>query len=281
MAWRDLPPILDPAPAKAIIPPLPRHAHLCDGPTRRFVRAGHQGLNSLTTIYYFEVRNRGQTTCALTGRPTVSILKTGSHAIRVGSMPGTYGEVSLAGRTFGLAPGRTASVELFVSNQCADVYARKTQAVVVLEAVGRRLRVTLETCRPGLDLDLTPFQPVVKLPPDPRTTFPFRASIVGEPHGRRGTTLVYRVRLRNVSSDPFTFPWCPRLNEWIGHQNGPSFTLNCRPAGTIAPGGSVSFVMHYRLSPHYLPGLRTLHWTLSTETDQPQPGTKAALRIDP
>src|SRR5439155_2274721 len=103
VAWRPLPPsTIGPTP-RAVVPPIPRGAHFCDGSTIRFARAGGEGENSVTWGYWPRIENRGRRTCALRGRPTVTVLATGGQPVAVATAPGTYGQVSLAERTFGLA----------------------------------------------------------------------------------------------------------------------------------------------------------------------------------
>lgn len=181
----------------------------------------------------------------------MTVLKSGGYRVRIAQLPGTYGEARLAERTFGLRPGHGAAFGLFVGSACSDARVRRTSAVIVLHAVDHAIRVPLANCRYGLDLSLEPFQPNNSLPAERPWRFPLSVSVPGHLHARRATTLVYRVRLRNLSARPFRFPptWCPIVNEWIGSQNGLVFNLNCHPAGTIPPHRSVTFVMHYELSP--------------------------------
>jgi hypothetical protein len=279
--WREglLP--LAGGPPRALVPSLPKGARFCGGRSLQFVATSAQGVNSALDLHWFKVRNQGQRTCALRGRPVVTVVSAGGQPVSIAQIPGTYGEVTFAERTFGLRPGHSASLGLFVGNACRDTSRRKTGALIVLETGDRRVRVPLTTCAPGLNMSLTPFQPTDRLPPVRFTQLPFRASIVGHPHARRGTTLVYRVRLRNVAARPFRFPWCPIVNERTGHPKGQFFGLNCRPAGTIAPGESILFVIHYKLSRHYRPGNRTLHRTVLNPLNDVQVGTKTTLRIDP
>lgn len=207
------------------------------------------------------------------------MLKTGGYRVRISQVRGTYGE----SRTFGLQPGHGAMLLLFVGGYCGGPSTPRRLALVVLHAADHNVHVPLTACPSGLDLSLKPFESTDPPPPEERVGFPFDVSIVGHPHARRGRTLIYRVRLRNRSPRPFRFPesWCPTVTEWIDGQNGPVFGLNCRPAGTIAPGESVSFVMRYELSPHYVPGRRLLHWTLGNRIDQGVAGTKATITIEP
>jgi hypothetical protein len=282
VAWRDHPLPQARPPSRALVPALPTHARFCGGRSLSFRTGNSQPLNSTMAVHWFEVRNHGRTTCALAGRPAVTVLRSGGYPVRIAQLPGKYGEARFAERTFGLRPGHSAALALFVGSACSVARIRRTSALIELDAVEHAIRLPLSTCRYGLNLALEPFQPTDSLPAARPWRFPLRVEI-GRLHARRGTTLVYRVRLRNLSPRPFRFPptWCPIVNEWIGGQNGPVFELNCRPAGTIAPHGGIVFVMHYRLSRHYLPGLRTLHWTLSNEIDERQVGTKTTLRIDP
>jgi uncharacterized protein DUF4232 len=282
VAWRPLPPSTIGPPPRAVVPPIPRGAHFCDGPAIRFAQAGDEGVNSVTWVYWFRIANRGRRTCALRGRPTVTVLATGGRPVAVAAAPGMFGGVSLAERTFGLAPGRRAQVTVFESDTCRSLGTRAPprHAVVALTAAGHTVRLRVATCVHGVTLSLSPFQPVLPERPLHPTKFPFRASILGHPHARPGTTLVYRVRLRNASGRPFRFPWCPLFNERIRPQKGRFYMLDCRPAGTIGPGKSVVFVMQLALSPHLRPGTRTLDWRLENEAGVRQAEATADLRVE-
>ncbi len=280
VAWRGgLAPVV--APQRAPVPALPRHARFCGGRSVQFLATGSQGVNSALDLHWFEVRNRGRRTCALRGRPEVMVLRAGGRPVRITQISGAFGDAIVSERTFGLRPGHRASLALFVGSACREPSLRRSRALIALRAAEHDVRLPLTTCAPGLSLSLTPFQPAEPSPAETSAPFPLSVSIVGLPHAHRGTTLVYRVRLRNDSSRPFRFSWCPTVTQWIGGQNGPVFGLNCRPAGTVAPHESVLFVMHYELSPYYRPGTRTLHWTLSDQAGRKFAGSKTTLRIEP
>jgi hypothetical protein len=280
--WRPLPPSSIGPPPHAVIPPIPHGAHFCDGPSIRFAAAGNEGENSATWIYWFTIANRGRRTCALRGRPTVTVLATGGRPVAVAAAPGTFGGVSRAERMFGLAPGHRARLVVFETDTCRilGARARRRHAVVALTAAGHTVRLRLATCVDGVTLSLSPFQPVLPERTLRPTRFPLHATILGHPQARRGTTLVYRVRLRNESRRPFRFPWCPLFNERVASQKGRFFTLNCRAAGTIDAGKTVAFVMHLRLSPYFRPGTRTLGWRLMNEGGITQTQAKALLTVE-
>jgi len=282
VAWRPLPPSTIGPPPRAVVPPIPRGARFCDGPTIRFFRAGGEGVNSVTSVYWLRIANRGRRACALRGRPTVTVLATGGQPVAVASASGMFGQATLGERTFGLAPARRAQVTVFETDTCRILGTRAphTNALVAFTAAGHTIRLRLHTCVHGVTLSLSPFQPVLPEPTFPPTRFPFRASILGHPRARRGTTLVYRVRLRNDSGRPFRFPWCPLFNERVGPQKGRFYKLDCRPAGTIGPGKGVVFVMHLPLSPHFRPGTRKLVWALENEVGVRQARATGDLRID-
>lgn len=275
VAWKPLPPYPAGLPPRAIVPPLPKHARWCRAPSARFVSFGKQGVNSAEDALYFRVRNRGTSTCALRGRPLVTVLSTGGHSVNIDQLPGTFGDVQLAERTFGLAPGKRAFLTVFVNHECdvRSVGAKTTTAVVAVSAVGRTLRIPAKTCAPGVTFALTPWQPLV--PEAPPTRFPhLRATIEGHPHARRGTTLVYRVRLAGPTG--YRFPWCPFFTESLAPQKGSTYALNCK--GVTLPA---TFEMRFALSRHYRPGMRTLHWRLSGVIDKALAQADAPLRIDP
>ena len=280
VAWRDLPP---PSArfSRAQLPPIPRGAVPCAEAHVRLTAAGNQPVNSATTVYYFGVRNVGRRTCALAARPAVTVLSTGGRGLRLHDIPAFGGSVP-GGRDFGLRPRAQAGMTLFVSSPCREPGLRVSRARVSLDIGGRnRVLASFVTCKYGVDIGVGPFEPPE--PPEVANPAPprLRAEILGHPHARRGTTLVYRVRLRNVSRHAFRFASCPTVHESIGRQNGPVFGLDCRAAGTIRPHASVSFVMHYELSPHYVPGTRTLHWIARDEPNGAPVGTKATITVDP
>jgi hypothetical protein len=276
VGWRPLPPLrLGPDP-RIVVPPLPKHARFCRVPDVRVTTSGIRGVNSAEDYAYFRMHNAAATTCAVHGRAVVTVVSNGGKPLTVEQLPGmfgTYGTRQLGDRTFGLQPGKGATLTMYVDYACdvRSVGAKTTTAVIAVSA-GRTFRFRVKTCAPGISVALTPWQPVVPEPPP--TSFPkVRATIEGHPHARPGSVLIYRVRLDGPRG--YRFPWCPLMTESLAPQNGPTYMLNCR--GVTLPA---TFEIQYALSRHYRPGWRLLRWQLSGETEVPIVRTETTVRID-
>ncbi len=80
----------------------------------------------------------------------------------------------------------------------------------------------------------------------------------------RGKTLVYFVTIRNEGDRDYTLKPCPDYFEFLtGMKNGPSYQLNCAPAGKISPGRSVTFEMRLPVSADQATGPTYINWSLA------------------
>ncbi|HVS84691.1 MAG TPA: hypothetical protein VHD91_03580, partial [Gaiellaceae bacterium] len=182
-----------------------------------------------------------------------------------------------------LAPGKTADVLVWWSNWCG---AAPTELRVGLGG-GTVLRVPLGQA-PRCDqphrasqLDAGSYQPRSRRLPD-SSRLPLLARITGSMpvrvkggrvrafRARRSSLLQYVVVLTNTGSRPFRFRGaCPAYVQDFGAQV--AYVLNCRPVGTIAPGGSVEFAMRLRIPAHQRLGYNAVGWELAPDTyDAPQ-----------
>ena len=114
----------------------------------------------------------------------------------------------------------------------------------------------------------TPYPP----PPKQSTTIPLKASLdSGVYDAVRGSTLSYRVTVRNTSRRPYRFAQCPVYVEELGTAKAllagrgiakEIHFLNCSGVGAIAPGESVTFAMEMRV-PRTLKAAQLLEWQLA------------------
>ena len=111
------------------------------------------------------------------------------------------------------------------------------------------------------------------LPPAKQsTTIPMKASLDSQLYDVvRGSTLRYRVTMRNTSRRPYRFVQCPVYVEELGTAKAllagrdiakEIHFLNCGSVGAIAPGASVTFAMEIRV-PLTLKAADLLEWQLA------------------
>lgn len=195
--------------------------------------------------------------CALVGRPLARF--TGSITTKVTSIP-SYGDDPLnrppLSSLRALAPGHAAwLMVIWHQSWCGTPPAA---LLVTLPASRSTLRMrndsgprcndpTVPTTQAWLSVShWTPF------PGGYKAHLPLRAELVGPTYrqgkGREvryyiptGHILEYEVALVNTSRKPFRFHRCPLYREEVTRQF--VFMLNCRPAGTIPPGGRAVFEM--------------------------------------
>jgi hypothetical protein len=123
--------------------------------------------------------------------------------------------------------------------------------------------------------------------PQPSSHLPLAASIVGNRPGKEmrfrvpaGRPFHYEVALRNVSKRPFRFNTCPTYAEGLASTlRGERYVLNCRPAGTLAPGERALFEMVLHIPADAPAGNNGLSWELGEKTYQPSPFASAEIRI--
>jgi hypothetical protein len=234
-----------------------------------------------------DLTNRGDTPCALLGRPQLSLVG-GTSRWRPGRPPQglTLSPDPLAdppGSLRALAPGKTADVLIWWQNWCG----KAPSALQLGLAGGRALRVALAQA-PRCDqasmtstFDFGSFEPRSRRLPD-SSRLPLSVAITGPMpvsvkngaahafRARRGELLRYTVVVTNTGTRPFRFgARCPAYVQDFGTQV--AYVLNCHPAGAIAPGASVRFAMQVDVPSQQKLGYAAIGWELAPNTyDAPQ-----------
>jgi hypothetical protein len=170
------------------------------------------------------------------------------------------------GARFGLRPGQTARVVLWVIRPCDHERggAARQRLRAFLPFGDAQTTFTVATCRRvGSSMSVGVFAPPE--PPVRRHAWPLRASLELPARVTAGRSFSYGVRLTNESKRPFSFPYCPtyaaRLN---GHDR--FGVLNCRPMGALGPGGHATFAMRRFVSAELPAGRYRLRWALMEGT---------------
>jgi hypothetical protein len=129
-------------------------------------------------------------------------------------------------------------------------------------------------------ISVAPFRPRAE-EPSKSTRLPLRVSFPGVAHpevelgtpelqAARGGVLRYEIGLTNLSAHPFTFGACPVFVERLSPAGrAQAFVLNCKPAGTFAPGERKVFAMELRIPTPAPLGRDALTWTLGPRTFNP------------
>lgn len=201
-----------------------------------------------------------------------------------------------------LAPGKSASVSLWWSNWCGPGSVptgspgTPPDGLELGLAGGTSLVVPLAQAprcdapqSPSL-LSVGPFAPTERHPPA-SSRLPLRAVIVGarpvqvKPGLRafrvyRDALLRYEVEVTNTGMRVFRFAGssCPVYIEQVVPGLQQVYVLNCRPAGTLAPGATVLFAMQLRIPSDARLGNTSLTWELAPKTYQ-APFASAAVWV--
>ena len=232
-----------------------------------------QGGIALVTI-----RNVGRT-CRLAGRPRVTFVKNGGPVQLekpVATTRANFPEVTYPPSSLlALRRGESGALTVTWDNWCDPVV--KGVPHVPPEAV----RIELPAGGGSLDADYNAVPPCVE--PDQPTTIGvsrfqpslvpsarrwsdavLRASVPGQPlHGRRGGRLHFRVVLTNASRTTVRFGRCPAYaQQLVPAGTVEVYTLNCRAAHRLEPGGSEAFAMRARVPKGAPTGPNGLFWEL-------------------
>jgi hypothetical protein len=106
--------------------------------------------------------------------------------------------------------------------------------------------------------------------PPAADTIPVTVDISAPASVSRGATLVYFVTIRNDGSRDYRLQPCPDYFEFLmGVKNGPTYQLNCPPAGLIAPGRSVKFEMRLAIPSGEPTGSSYINWSLQDRRIDP------------
>ena len=242
-----------------------------------------------------DLTNGGPRACALLGRPAVSFVGATEPVMVLAAAPQTGPDDALLdspGSLRALAPGKTALVTLWWSNWCgrgADSGGRGgvpptairlglpggTVVVLPLRGASR-----CDDPHAPSTIQVGPFQPALRhLGPSSR--LPLAAAILGPRpvEVKPGLLLHFVVALTNTGSKPFSFgSRCPVYEESLGRRQDHAYVLNCRPAGPIAPHGTLRFAMRLRVPEPSRSGHNVLTWELAPTTYL-APNASADVRV--
>jgi hypothetical protein len=232
-----------------------------------------QGGIALVTI-----SNAGRT-CRLTGRPRVTFPKKGGPVqvekpiatTRANFPEVTYPPSSL----LALRSGESGALLVTWDNWCDPIvkgvpHVPPKAIRIKLPAGGGSLDADYNAVPPCVDpnqpttIGVSRFQPSL-VPSARRWSDAFlRASVPGQPlHARRGGLLRFRVVLTNASRTTVRFGRCPAYaQQLVPAGTVEVYTLNCRAAHPLEPGGSLAFAMEVRVPNGTLIGANGLFWEL-------------------
>jgi len=246
------------------------------------------------------IRNVSGTPCSLLGRAGARFegAAAASTPVHVFQSPAPAPDLSAVydapSSLRALALGRAAAVELFWGNWCPPDTAVTTagtppEALVLVLPAGRgELRLPLQRAprcdAPGApsSISVTPFLRRGRYLPG-SSHLPLAAAFFGVPgpqskltppalHVRRGGLLRYMISLTNISTQPFRFKSCPVYVEdfaGTGKAIREFWVLNCRPMGTLRPGGRAVFAMVIHIPRDAALGLHVIFWELAPRTYLP------------
>jgi hypothetical protein len=235
------------------------------------------------------LRNKSAQTCWLEGYPDIVILDASGKALaqavgessrgtyfsdgRVVRLPMDVGTPALNTNIMATINQNVASGQAFFNVEWHDCAQRQAATMrVTLPNGGGQLQVPYNfqgpqsaACpvagAPRFSLSRGPFSPGAVTWTIPYV--PFRVTIAAPASVARGTTLVYRVTVANLSTDDHLLDPCPDYTEILGAKEPVAeYQLNCAAVGRIPAGKSVTFEMKMDV-PATVPAGRTrLLWAL-------------------
>jgi len=277
--WTDATPTPAPSPTPVTIPPGTATCASND----LTATAGWQGATG-QMVGWLALTNVGQRPCVVNGSPRLIRLRSAT-TIRApvtyqagqdagpGSSPGAAGPVLLR-------PGDQAGAFLWWTNWCPAMIPIVTSLLVTLPAGGSPIEA--RPTSPGTGFFGTPrcdqptarstftayaFVPVApQEPPDEPQLASVSLSV--PPSVTAGEDLAFSVTLTNRGVKPAVLTPCPTYTEDLivgGRALKPpapqQFLLNCSAIGhALAPGASVTLLMHYAVPPALPPGPVELVW---------------------
>jgi Protein of unknown function (DUF4232) len=257
-------------------------------------RLGVQGAGG-ALVGGIVLRNTSAAACSLRGRPVARLV--GAAAVEtsweeIPKKPQRFGRGTIAPRPASLRalqPGSQAWVALSWANWCPPgttfTGTGPPPKTLVLELRGGgELRFGLRGREPRCDaprfpsgLGIAPFRPNGHEPAR-STRIPLRTAFDGisnpeakfetpAPQVAPGGVLRYRIALTNRSNKPYAFPACPVYVERVFTARfRQSYVLNCKEAGTFAPGERKVFAMELHVPVDATPGRQSLTWVLGPKT---------------
>jgi hypothetical protein len=274
------------SPPPPVVPPVARPCRLAQlrvsGADQREGVFFNGATGSL--VGWVSYRNEGRA-CSMLGRPRVRLVGGPFATVRQRQKPLQLVAFSPdvlppPFSTRALPHARTAIVQIWWSNWCAS---QPPSAVELTLPSGGSVRLKVAQA-PRCDAPGSPsmvsvgtFTPFVPAP-RPSTRLPLSIGFNRASYRvAAGTVFRYRVILRNTSRKPFRFPRCPVYVESLG-QAAEIHLLNCRPAGTLRPGGSATFAMELRVPKQLRRGGNELFWKVGLGTYlPPSSGARATV----
>jgi hypothetical protein len=241
-----------------------------------------------------ELVNRGVLACSLAGRPRLRLIGASDAAgMRAQPLHGLTPEPGIPYPSLrALQPGEKAGMLMSWGNWCGPA-PRAVQ--LVLQRLVETVRIQPAGARPRCDvpakrayLAAGPLQPLASTA---RThiLLPLAAEIVDHVTfgaktapgvvARPGAVATFLVALTNTSHRPFAFGHpCPLFLLGVGGHTE-LYRLNCRLAGTIAPGERAVFEMKAAVPKTARPGRLSLTWSLAPlNTTSPFAGGVVVVR---
>src|SRR6266576_4168315 len=285
--------MLLPTPSPMVIPAGTRPCQAAD------LQAVFGGIGALTggqlsaSILF---ANRSGSACILQGVPGVQLFDSGGHQIPLTTRPAEG--LPPAGPVL-VQPG-SADVQAFIPRAgiayvgidwqthdgagfaCAPTPREATAVAVSFPAVGSSPRLaisdvmarwsTIAPCYGQVAVSAFQQWPSPEATPTPNPLGSLAIRIDAPSSVTAGSVLGYTVTLQNTGSQQFAFPTdCPVYLEWAsdstrGVAKEPHI-LNCRLAGTIAPGRSARFAMQIPVPSGTQPGPYELRWQFVGSAD--------------
>jgi hypothetical protein len=289
----DLVPWISATPATMLLPtpsptPIPAGTHTCQAADLQAVFGGIGALTGGQLSASILFGNRSNSACVLQGVPAVQLIDSGGHQIPLTTRPAEG--LPPAGPVL-VQPG-TADVQPYVSRAgiayvgiewqthdgaglaCLPTPREATAVVVSFTGGGSSPRVAVSDAMARWSsiapcygqVAVSAFQswpsPVASSA-NPLDSLTIR--IDAPTSVTPGSVLRYSVTLQNTGSQPVVFPAdCPVYLEWASDATRAfakePHILNCRPAGSIAPGQSVRFAMQIPVPAGTQPGPYDLRW---------------------
>jgi Protein of unknown function (DUF4232) len=268
--------------------PIPAGTRPCQPADLQAVFGGIGGATGGQLVASILFGNRSNSACVLQGVPAVHLFDSGGHEIPLTAttfqglpsdpvlvQPGTgdvQAHIPRAGLAYAEMDWQTHDGAGF---PCVPTPREATAVAVSFPAGGSTPRLavsdvmarwsTIAPCYGRVAVSAFQAWPAPEPSPTPNPLGPLTISVDAPPSVTAGSVLGYTVTLQNTGSQPFAFPTaCPVYLEWAS-DSARAFAkephlLNCRPAGTIAPGRSVRFAMQIPVPAGTQPGPYELRW---------------------
>jgi hypothetical protein len=214
------------------------------------------------------ITNHGNTACALTGYPGISLITAQGSAVSLPVQQASGGWVGpSAGGPAVLQPNQSEPLPYtrfdgasftFEWWYCDGTQPQVSAADITLPRVAGVRRMTFGGPGTGSRCD-TPAQgrmllvgPIQSTAGDSISVTPpaLRVTLTSVPDTLvAGQTLHYQVTITNASSAPIPFDTCPAYDEGFTPDVMVSYLLNCGPVGRLEAGASVTFAMEFTVRP--------------------------------